>query len=189
MNLIHKIEEQFSISFTGRINVLGEENSQFIGVVLISEGDIVKCRYRERRGEQALLHLIVADVTSKEDFRFIVEPEMISKEECSRVLDFASIKKKASDIVQKFATTKNLSPPTHLKLLVNPHFVSEGQDISTTEFRVMCTMTEYPQVGDIYNALDLHEYEVVEALVSLRKKKAIRVSGRSQAQTIRRFGP
>ena len=179
MGLIHRLEEQISIEFTGKVNILGQENSQFMGVVLFQDGDIVDCKYEVLVGEKALLHLIVDDVTSKRKFRFVVEPEIVSLSK--HAIDFKHLKKRASQIVERFVHSKNLRPPEHLNLLIPEEFISEKKErypsLNSGEFKVLCAIVDYSNVKDIYSSLNLHEYEITDLLVSLRKKKAVKVVG------------
>jgi hypothetical protein len=51
----------------------------------------------------------------------------------------------------------------------------EGADVTSDEFEVLAGLTDYNKVGDIYKNVNLLEYEITNALVSLRMKKALRV--------------
>ena len=69
MSLIAKLEDQLSIGFTGKVNVLEQKNHQFAGEVLFREGEIVGCRHGDFEGAQGLLYLIISDVISEEELQ------------------------------------------------------------------------------------------------------------------------
>jgi len=62
INLLEVLKEQASFGFTGKINILLKENSQFIGVIYQEAGLIVGSSAKELRGRKALLKLIFDDV-------------------------------------------------------------------------------------------------------------------------------
>ena len=173
MSLIYKIEEQSSMGFTGKINILDKKNHQFMGEVFFREGGIIGCQYDNYRGSQGLLYLIISDVVSEYDFYFVVEPEMVS--ETGRVINFDYIKERASDIVRQFYYSKKLRPPGGIRLLVQKKFIVSGENINFQEFQVLCAITDCATVEEVYNVVEFHEYEITNALVSLRKKGAVKV--------------
>ena len=175
MSLIYKLEEQFGIGFTGKLNVLNRKDGRFMGDVLLKEGSIVDCHYGEREGQRGLLYLVVSDVVSEYDFEFVIEPEMIA--DSDKYISFDYVKKRASQIVREFSLSEKLRPPSHLKLLVDANFVLSGAALDLREFQALCAISDFAKVEDVYTALDFHEYEVTGALVSLRKKKAVKVIG------------
>ena len=175
MSLIYKIEEQLSMGFTGKLNVLDKNSRQFMGEVFFREGEIIGCQYGNYQGLQGLLYVIISDVVSEYDFHFVIEPEMIS--ESGRMINFDYIKERASEIVRQFYFSKKLRPPKDIRLLVQKNFILSGEDINFQEFQILCAITECAVVGELYNAVEFHEYEITNALVSLRKKGAVMVVG------------
>ena len=181
MSLIYKIEEQSSMGFTGKVNVLDEKSRQFMGEVFFRAGEIVGCRYDHFKGSRGLLYLIISDVVSEHDFCFVVEPEMVSEGE--RSMNFDYIKERASDIVRQFYSSKNLRPPKDLRLLVQKNFIRSGANINFQEFQILCAITDCATVEEVYNVMEFHEYEITNALVSLRRKEAVKVIGRRYENT------
>ena len=176
MSLIYKIEEQLSIGFTGKVNVLDKKNHQFMGDVIFREGKIIGCHYNNFKGPQALLYIIISDVVSEYNFYFVVEPEMIRGE--GRVINFDYIKNRASEIVRQFYSSKALRPPEEIRTLVQKKFIISGANINFQEFQVLCAITDCATIKEVYSAVEFHEYETTNALVSLRKKGAVKVVGK-----------
>ena len=181
MSLIYKVEEQSSIGFTGKLNILDKKNHQFMGEILFKEGEIIGCHYDRFKGTQGLLYLIISDVVSEYDFYFVVEPEMVS--EAGRIINFDYIKERASNIVRQFYASNRLRPPEDIRLLVQKNFLRSGKNIDFQEFQILCAITDCATVQEIYKAVEFHEYEITNALVSLRQKEAIKVVGRGYENT------
>lgn len=174
-NLIEVLKEQASFGFTGKINVLSKDNGQFLGVIYQADGIIVGAQVKELKGKKALLKMIFDDVESNENFKFIVEPELISSEMMSVKITFEEIKKEAQAHFQEYVSAKKLRPAAHLKLLIDPEIIVSIDDITPQEFDVLAVITEWCNVSDIYKYSKLMDFEVTHALVSLRKKRAIKV--------------
>ena len=181
MSLIYKIEEQLSIGFTGKVNILDKKNHQFMGDILFREGEIIGCNYNNLKGSQGLLYLIISDVVSEYDFYFVVEPEMVLG--MGRVINFDYIKERASEIVRQFYSSKKLRPPQDIRILVQKKFVLAGTEINFQEFQILCAITDCATIEEVYSMVEFHEYEITNALVSLRKKGAIKVMGRDYENT------
>ncbi|PIK14274.1 hypothetical protein [Halobacteriovorax sp. JY17] len=174
MSLLGTIEEQTTFGFTGRLNILNRTSGQYLGIVLIADGLIVDCKYSGLKGEKAL-YLALFDDMDHTPLKFIVEPELVPEEHRNFSLSFEDFKNNSQSLYIKHRESKALKPPLDLKLILNGDFVSIGADVSASEFKLMNVLTEYSLVADIYNNCDLYDFEVTAALVSLRKKKAIKV--------------
>ena len=181
MSLIYKIEEQSSIGFTGKVNVLDKKTHQFMGDVLFREGEIIGCQYGNLKGSRGLLYVIISDVVSKYDFYFVIEPEMILGE--GRVINFDYIKERASEIVRQFYASSKLRPPMDLRVLVQKKFMLSGAEINFQEFQILCAITDCAAIEEVYSLVEFHEYEITNALVSLRKKRAVKVVGKGYENT------
>jgi hypothetical protein len=174
-NLMEVLKEQAAFGFTGKINLLLNTNGQFQGVVYQHEGLIVGANYNNIKGKNALFKMIFEDVESTEYFKFIVEPELISQDHMTLKLSFNEIKREAQAQYQKFVSSKKLKPSLDLRLVIDPQIIVNLEEITAEEFDVLSVLAEWCTVGDIYKYSRLMEYEVTTALVSLRKKRAIRV--------------
>ncbi len=174
-NLIEVLKEQASFGFTGKVNVLSKENGQFLGVIYQQEGMIVGATVKELKGKKALLKMIFDDVESNENFKFIVEPELLSPENITLKISFEEIRKEAQGHFQEYLSAKKLRPAPHLKLVIDPEIIVSVDDITPQEFDVLSVITEWCNVSDIYKYSKLMDFEITHALVSLRKKRAIKV--------------
>lgn len=174
-NLMEVLKEQAAFGFTGKVNLLLNSNGQFQGVVYQQEGAIVGASYGHLRGKKALYKMIFEDVESTQCFKFVVEPELVSFEHFSMEMSFDEIKAEAQTIYQKYVLSKKLKPSQDLRLVINPEIVVNNEDIDPAEFDVLSVLAEWCTVADIYKYSKLMEFEVTNALVSLRKKRAIKV--------------
>ncbi|MEA9354846.1 hypothetical protein SHI21_01445 [Bacteriovorax sp. PP10] len=174
-NLIEVLKEQASFGFTGKVNVLSKENGQFLGVIYQQEGMIVGAQLKELKGKKALLKMIFDDVESNELFKFIVEPEVLSPENITLKITFEEVRKEAQGHFQEYLSAKKLRPAPHLKLVIDPEIIVSIESITPQEFDVLSVITEWCNVSDIYKYSKLMDFEVTHALVSLRKKRAIKV--------------
>lgn len=174
MSLLGTIEEQTTFGFTGRVNILNRISGQYLGIVLLADGTIVDCNYSGLKGEKALF-LALFDDMDHTPLKFIVEPEVVPEEHKNFCLSFEDFKNKSQKLYLKHRESKALKPSMDLRLMLNGDFISIGDDVSDIEFKLMNVLTEYSLVSDIYNNCDLYDFEITQALVSLRKKKAIKV--------------
>jgi hypothetical protein len=174
-NLMEILKDQAVFGFTGKVNLLQSINGQFQGVVYQHEGLIVGASYGQLKGKKALYKMIFEDVESAELFKFIVEPELIASEFFSMKLSFDEVKVEAQGIYQNYILAKKLKPSSDLMLVVNPEIIISADNISSDEFDILLILTEWSSVSDIYKYSKLMEFEVTNALVSLRKKRAIKV--------------
>jgi hypothetical protein len=175
MSIITNVEEQCSFGFTGRINILKKDDGQFLGVVNISEGEIVSAQYSSKHGLTALFSLVIIDMDNNDDLRFVVEPEVIPPEDIEFSLKFDAFKNKAQKFYEEHLAALKLRPPGQVRLIANPTFVKEGDKLNATEFSLLKTIVDFNKVEDIYLNSELFDFEVTHALVSLRKKKALKV--------------
>lgn len=174
-NLIEVLKEQASFGFTGKINLLSKETDQFLGVIYQQEGIIVGAAMNELRGKKALLKMVFDDVDDNQHFKFIVEPEILEESVFSMKLKFEEIRKLAQTHYQEYQQSKKLRPAPNLNLVIDPEIIVSKDELTAEEFDVLATLTEWSKVSDIYKYSKLMDYELTMALVSLRKKKAIKV--------------
>lgn len=175
MSFIKVIEEQSAFKFTGRINILLESNSQFLGRILLSEGLIVNASYKGQELRPALFSIIFDDLDGKEYLKFVVEPEVVAKLEHKMNARIDSIKNEAARLYEQHSKALKLRPPDTLHVMIDSDFIIEGAGLSYDEFQVLEKITEFSKVGDLYKNLDMFDYEITKVLVSLRKKKALKV--------------
>lgn len=174
-SLLAVLDEQSAMGFTGKINVLRRDNAQSHAVILMFEGRIINCAATLRTGEKALLDVVFQDVSNSLALKMVVEPEVVTLDEGSFDWSVEKLKRRARDVYENYLGSKKLRPPGSLKLVLNPNFIVEGQEVAPNEFDVLSAISDYSRVEDIYNHCPLMEYEVTQALVSLRRKGALKV--------------
>jgi hypothetical protein len=174
-NLIEVLKEQAAFGFTGKVNIQLASNGQFQGVIYQCEGTIVEAHYGQARGKKALFKLIFEDVESREHFKFIVEPELVPAGFCSIKMSFDEVRNEAQSLYQKYVQAKKLKPAFNLKLVIDPEIIVSSEEITPEEFDILSLLSEWCLVSDLYKYSKLMEFEVTNALIGLRKKRAIKV--------------
>jgi hypothetical protein len=176
MKLFATLDEQTMVNFTGKINVLDQATREMIGVVILKEGEIYRCKYRGVDGLKAFYNIIIE---SSENViqDYIVEPEIISDDQKQIHYPYSVLKNKASEIFKRYSEVSHLKPPAHIKLIPKAEFLESKKDVDEAEFQVLCTLAEWSQVRDLYVHCPLLDFEITESLVSLRRKEALTVVG------------
>lgn len=166
------LDEQASVGFTGKVNILNPVDSRLLGAILMMDGEVVDASFGGLSGLKAFLNASVAAFEDGRAYKYIVEPELVQG---PRKIHYPStvLRRKVAELVALYKANKGLQPPEHMKLLINPQFVEEGSEVSAEEFQLMCTMADHNRVKDIYKNCELLDYQITNALVSLRKKGAI----------------
>ena len=119
--------------------------------------------------------MIFLDVETNDYLKFVVEPEILKEENFKIKLTYDELKSEAQKSFQEYLNAKKLKPPASLKLVIDPEIIVNNHQLSPEEYDVLSVLTEWCQVNDVYKYSKLLEFEVTNALVSLRKKKAIKV--------------
>ena len=104
-----------------------------------------------------------------------MEAEIINLRQKKIHIPFAVLKRRLVEIADKTAQAQDSKPPNNLKLLINPTIMGGDQPLNSFEFRVLCTLSDYNKVADVYKNNSLLDYEITNALVGLRQKGAIKV--------------
>ncbi len=172
--LLAVLDEQTMVGFTGRVNVLDKISHQLLGVVILREGQIFRCSYRSVSGLKAFYNIVIegAQLVPQE---FIVEPEIIHESDRQIHYPYSFLKSKTAEVLERFQTVAHLRPPAQVKLLARSSFLDSDEEVTEAEFAVLCTLTEWSQVEDLYRHCSLMDYEITESLVSLRRKEALQV--------------
>ncbi|MFT6068691.1 MAG: hypothetical protein ACJAT2_003514 [Bacteriovoracaceae bacterium] len=175
MSIFKILREQSAIGFDGRIVFQGNDSGQLKGEVLVHNGDIVGCNYNGSSGKKALLNLAYEDFAELVKFSYIVEPEVIGQEKVQFEFALGDFENTFREVYEKIESSKKLKPPPGKRLIINPDFVCRGDKISASEFDILCTISDFGKVADIYKNSPLLDFEVTLGLVSLRKKGALKV--------------
>lgn len=174
-SILEILKDQTAFGFTGKINFLLKETGQFLGAIFQKDGFIVGAQYGELVGFKAILKMVLEDFHYDQRYKFIVEPEVIGPELQSIKLTHEEIKLEAEKCLHQHFQSKKLRPAENLKLVINAEVIVSKEELTPTEFDVLSTITEWCLVSDIYKNSTLMDYDITNALVSLRKKRAIKV--------------
>jgi hypothetical protein len=173
-HLVYILDEQVSVGFTGRVNIQNSTNKQYYGSILMIDGDVVDCSYKTAKGLKGFFNLCV-DEFDNIGLGYVVEPELISLKKRTIQFPYSVLKRKIAETVEKYRDARSNKPPKDLKILVMPGFIDSGEPISGDEFDLLGTISDFNRVTDIYEKSELLDYEITNALVSLRKKNALKV--------------
>lgn len=173
--LFKAIEEQQVVNFTGKINILKSHNKEYIGCLYLIDGVIVNGTYNDLSPLKAIIKLFSLYQVQDEPLEIIVEPELLSAS--LKKVDYPNevLKRKIEENIGKLNGMSSQRPPDDLKLFIKPEFIKNGGDVSHHEYKVLSVISDNNLVKDIYKNCDLFEFEITDALVSLRKKEALKV--------------
>lgn len=168
------IEEQVAVRFTGKVNILASFNRQFLGHILFKDGEIVQVIFQGFKGLKAFYQLIIQEY-SLNSFDYVVEPELVSDEQRQIHYPFSVIKTKLADVLKLYRESLKMRPPENVKILLDADFMDDSMPVTAEEFEVMRSLTEWNNPFEIYQHCELLDHEITWALVSLRKKGALRI--------------
>lgn len=180
-HLISIIEDQVIVEFSGRINVLDAKTRQLYGTIILRDGDVIKADYKNQTALKAFFSIYLDDLKNNEII-FVVEPEVVDNVSKNIHYPWKTLIQKMSESMHEYEKCKALKPPKDVKILPRPEFLDSGDQINEEEFKLLSLISDYNKVEDIYEKSNLLEYEITMALVSLRKKGALKVI--KQASTV-----
>jgi len=172
--LLATIEEQIAVNFTGKVNVLSLFSHQYLGHILFKNGEIFQVVFQQQKGLKAFYQLLIQEF-SLQKMSYIVEPEIVDDSERKIHYPYATIKNKMNDILKLYRDSLKHKPPSSVKILVDSEFMEDTLPVTADEFKVLETLTEWSNPDDIYQHCPLLDHEITIALVSLRKKSALKI--------------
>ena len=175
MDFVAVISEHSHLSFTGRINLLDAITNQFLGAVFLNEGKIVDAEYSSKSGKQGLLAVFYQYFNATKNLKLVPEPELIEDGNLNFNLSMDQFKALMKKFFEDFKILKKYEPSRELRLDINPEFIQKGDELSADEFKILEFICGGIKIDDIYNELDDFEFEISQALISLRKKGALKV--------------
>lgn len=173
-SLIDLLDEQSLVGFTGKVNILDKNSKQFLGMIVFFEGDIYHASFKGILSFKGLCQILIAEEEAS-DFLPVVEPEIVDEASRSIHFPYNILKKRLMDTIEEYRLSRENRPPNSLKLMVKPEFLESQEKVSGNEFKLLATISDYNLVKDIYEKSSLLDYEITNALVSLRKKNALSV--------------
>lgn len=176
LRIIAVIEEQIAVRFTGKVNVLSTFNRQYLGQVLFKDGELIQVLFNQQSGLKGFYHLVIQEF-SLQKFDYVVEPEIVDEKERQIHIPYSMMKNKMAEALKNYRDSLKFRPPENVKILVDVEFMSDTLDVTPQEFQVLETLTEWHKPHDIYQHCPLLDYEITMALVSLRKKEALKIIG------------
>lgn len=168
------IEEQISVEFTGKVNILASFNRQFLGHLLFKNGQIVQVIFQNFKGLKAFYQLLIQEY-SLQSFDYVVEPELVDEKDRQIHYPYAVLKNKLADVLKLYRESLKLRPPENVKILVDAEFIEDSLPVTPQEYDVLEALTEWSSPFDIYQNCHLLDHEITLALVSLRKKGALKI--------------
>lgn len=174
LQIFQVLDEQSLVGFTGKVNVLSKLNRQYLGHLLLKNGDVIQAFYRQVSGQKAFFNIVISDY-ELEPIIFVVEPETVEEKQRGIHFPYSVLKSRTQDVLAKYHATVKLRPPGDLKLIVKAEFLSQKAEVAPEEFEVLATLSDWNLVKDIYQNCNLVDYEITLALVGLRKKGALKV--------------
>jgi hypothetical protein len=174
LKIMGVLDEQISVQFTGKVNILSSMNRQYLGHVLFKSGEIVQVIFQQFKGLKAFYHLIIQEY-SLASFSYVVEPEIVEEKERQIHYPFAVIKNKLGEVLKLYRESLKLRPPDNVKIIIEVGFIKASTPVTPQEFEVLELLTEWNSPNDIYQHCNLLDHEITLALVNLRKKGALKI--------------
>ncbi len=174
LEIFKLLEEQQLVCFSGNINILNRSTAASIGTILFYEGKVINAKMGKMPAYKSFIQLCIK-VISSENYSFVVEPEIINEKEEKISFPLNMLKEKTLKAYNEFIKADKNKPPESVQLLPREDFFESEEKVTPEEFKLLCTISDYSRVRDIYENSTLLDYEVTNALVSLRKKQAIKV--------------
>ena len=174
LKIIPVFEEQIAANFTGKINVLATFNHQYLGHILFKNGELLQVFFQNLQGLKAFYHIIIQEF-SLQSFDYVVEPEIVEDKERQIHYPYAVLKNKLADVLKLHRESLKMRPPENVRILLDAEFLDDTLPVSSEEFEVMKTLTEWSTPHDVYQHCSLLDYEITQALVNLRKKGALKI--------------
>lgn len=174
LRIIAVIEEQVAVGFTGKINVLARFNRQYLGHILFKNGEIIQTYFQGVQGLKAFYKLAVEEF-SLNAFDYVVEPEVVDEKDRHIHYPYGILKNKMEEVLNLYQSSLKLRPPQGVKILIQSEIIKDQTPVTPEEFEVMSTLSDWNTSDDVYQHCSLLDHEITLALVSLRKKGALKI--------------
>ncbi len=176
LKIINIVEEQIAVQFTGKINILSSFNRQYLGHILFKSGELFQVVFQQAKGLKAFYQLLIQEYALN-SFNYVIEPEVVEDAERQIHYPYAVIKSKMGNVVKQYQESLKSRPPENVKIIIDAEFMDDIMPVTPQEYEVLEALTEWNSPFDIYQHCDLLDHEITMALVSLRKKNALKILG------------
>ena len=162
LKIVHAIEEQISVQFTGKVNILSQFNRQYMGHLLFKNGEILQVIFQGHKGLKAFYQLVIQEY-SLNSFAYIVEPEVVEDNERHIHYPYAVLKSKMAEVMKLYRESIKMRPPENVKIIIDSEFIGDSIPVTPNEFEVLVTLTEWNTPYDIYQQCPLLDHEITWA--------------------------
>lgn len=173
LEILQTLDEQIVSGFSGKINLMESNTSQILGCFYLHRGELINAKYRGSEGLKAFYSACIDGQSS--GIKCVVEAEIVDLREKKIHSPLSVLRRRLVEVADKTAQAQDSRPPDNLKLLINPSIMHSDSNVERIEFSVLCTLSDYNKVSDVYKFNPMLDYEITNALVSLRQKGAIKV--------------
>ncbi len=170
MKLYNFIKEQMLLEFTGVVQVLKGPMNTLVGYIYLRDGVIVGTKYNSGESYRDLSKFLY-DSTDKE-WSFNIELSNYLNSDNDINIDKESFEELWSSINNK---NYQQIPPGNVRIAVNTEFLKNSNSLTIKEFDVLSSIVDNSKIKYVYKDCNLPEKEVTEELISLRKRRAIKV--------------
>lgn len=177
LKFVPVVEEQMSVHFTGKVNLLSPFNHQYLGHLLFKDGKIIDVRYQNLNGLRAFYQLGIREY-NLEKHLYVVEPEVVTEEEQRIHYPVSVLLSRLEKQIKIYEIVYRQRPPENVKILVKAETVKVDFECTSEEFKVLTALTETNDVNEIYQNCLLLEHEITAALINLRKKGVLKIVGK-----------
>ena len=174
LSIFEDFDEQALVCFTGKLNILSLPTNQFLGEIIFYEGEIINAKMGAVEGLKALVNLCL-EREKENGNKLVVEPELIDSIVNKINTPLGDLKRRLAELCERYIETAKQRPPSRVKLVARAEVIESKIDISPSEFSLLCTLSDYSLVDDVYQHNEMFDYEITEALGSLRQKEILKV--------------
>ncbi|MBF0297525.1 MAG: hypothetical protein HQK51_02330 [Oligoflexia bacterium] len=181
MNILEIIEEQVYLEFTGVINILLKKNRVFVGVILFQNGQIIHAKLQNLIGKNALFE-IIRNENINNDLLFFIEPEIVDDSVRTIDITFEELKDNIDTNISLIPSSSSIPLQEINKLKISDEkmnirkdFVWDGEKILANEFDILCILSDYSELTEVYKYSPYSEEETTKILDSLKQKNALEI--------------
>ena len=138
------------------------------------DGSIVFATYLKNSGWESFyyLHREIAEGT---ELNYVVEPEVVDDTEVFFRKSVEDLVTFFTELEKEIKEFKRLRPSDKVKLIIDPEFIVKGDQVDSSEYKLLGLISEYGLVGEIYKNSPFDDFQTTINLVKLRKKRALKV--------------